>query len=169
MGFIQLNLKYIRAVNSCRKNNLADFLKDINNLDGAFTKKRYLWNWIRGKNFYIQLTQWTVDLSKEALNTDNEALIEQNMLQISKNLKIVMETEKDEHVRENFVWNVTKAVPLLTLDILRYISRERLTNILRNRTKILCESELLPFTERISELTDEVSGLRELIETMNQL
>lgn len=166
---VKLNLRYIEAINSGDRRPFLSLLEELLNIDHAFTKKYYIWNIIRGREFYKNLSYYVVSLAKEVLN---ETLGDPDsaMDRIEQVIHIVMETENRKNVRQSFVWNITKQVPLITLDTLRYMDAERVINILQSEKRVLNDSPMDPIIREIIRLkiqnhqTDET--LNEVLNVM---
>lgn len=65
----QWNLAYIQAVNKCDRQTFLQLFHDAMEMElkGLFIRKRYIWNWIRGKDFYKNLAYYVVQQVKDAL------------------------------------------------------------------------------------------------------
>ena len=148
---IRWNLRYIEAVNSGDRRPFLLLLEELLNLENAFTKKCYIWNIIRGREFYKNLSFYVVSKAKEVLNGDSDNP-EETMARIEQIIQIVMETEKRKTVKQSFVWNITKQVPLITVDTLRYMDAKRVTNILQSEKRVLNDSAMDPFIREIIRL-----------------
>ena len=151
LNFIRWNMRYIRAINSCNRADIAMLVEELVNLNGGFTKKRYIWNLIRGKDFYLNLASYVRDVAKDILY-ENIADQEKAMDIIESVIKNVLLTTKKEEVRRNFVRNITKYVPILTIDVVPYLSPDKVRNILSGDTRILTDDVMKPFVEEVLSL-----------------
>lgn len=148
---IKWNLRYIEAVNSGDRRPFLSLLGELLNLENAFTKRCYIWNIIRGREFYKNLSFYVVSKAKEVLNGESDNP-EEAMARIEQVIQIVMETERRKTVKQSFVWNITKQVPIITVDTLRYMDIKRITHILQNEKRVLNDSSMDPFIQEIIRL-----------------
>lgn len=169
MNCIQWNLRYIRTINSCNNGQLIEFYSDMSKLPDAFTRKRYLWNLIRGKTFYINAADYVIEnvgLAKLSIDTDPNHAMDQEtndlMTQTSKFVHDLLESEKDESVRRSFIWRIGKHVPFLTVDTVQYLSKDRVRNILSGDW-VINDPALNPFIDEIRELRETNQALRDMI------
>lgn len=169
MGFLKWNLRYIRVVNSCVWDDFVKFLDDVLELEGVFTRRRYVWNLIRGKNFYKDITHYVTRTAEAVLNSDNKEDAEKQMMRLELIVHGVLTTEKSEKARQSFVWGLTKKVPLLTIDTIPYMSAERVKNILLGEKKVLNDSALEPFITATVELRNQVADLSTMNTTLTSL
>lgn len=148
--WIQLNLRYIKAVNSCDRKNFIQFFDEMLDTKGAFTQKRYIWNLIRGREFYKNVAYHVVTLVKTILDNPESTSLE--LARVEQILSMVMKTEKNESVKSSFIWNITKQVPLITVDTIRYMSPERITNIITSEKRVANDERMDPFIREIIRL-----------------
>lgn len=170
MNCLQLNWKYIQVINKCSNRDLRNFYDEIQDLSGAFTKKRYIWNLIRGKTFYINMAQFIVDTIRqiaktvresecpELFATENDTLDEMNQL-----IKDILNSESDPEVRKFFIWSIGKHLPLLTVETVQYLSPDRITNILTNGKDVIYDTQMKPLIDEIIALRSECDTLRSII------
>lgn len=163
---IQMNMRYIRTVNACDLKAYVKFIDEVFQIKGGFTSKRFLWNIIRGKTFYITLANYVVNLVRDVMDGEVTDL-DTTMNQVERIIHMVMTTEKDQAVRKSFVQNVTKQVPLVTADMIKYMSYERIQHILEGET-ILNDDYLQPFIDEIAKLHAKLEDAeRTLSDTMD--
>ena len=154
---IKLNIQYIKALNSCNISVIHDFLFDMLqrvSLKKAFKRKRYIWNFTRGKDFYKTLAQFIssyllMDKTKEfAVKVYDE---------------VINSTQSDE-IKKAFTKAITKHTPFLTATSIQYMSVQRLEAI-ANQTDSLVyiEPMLKPLINRINQLEDEIGTLTEFM------
>lgn len=165
MGFLSLNIQYIRSVNACKYKELSEFFLNLLDVPKAFTSKRYIWNWIRGKDFYKTISLITINLAKDFLQHGTE----ENLVKIERFIRIVMSTEPNESVRKSFVWNITKSVPILTVDTIQYMSAERIANIVQSDEKIIFDDHLCPIMQEIIRLKKDLEQSEQLVAQMLNL
>ena len=145
----QWNLAYIQAVNRCDRQTFLQLFHDAMKMElkGLFNRKRYIWNWIRGKDFYKNLAYYVVQQVKDALGDG------------------FCNRERYD-VRKSFIWNITKQVPLITIDTIGYMSEERVTNMLRSDKSILCDAAFGPFIKELIDLKGKLKDAEEVIDAM---
>jgi len=165
---LQWNLDYVRAVNKCDRQTFLDLFHEAmkQNVKGLFSRKRYIWNWIRGKDFYKNLAYYVVSQVKDALTDgcENRAEI---LAELERLIHDILTSEKRFDVRKSFIWNITKQVPLITTDTIAYMSEERITNILRSDKAILCDAAFGPFINEIIDLKERLKESEDLISAMS--
>lgn len=169
MNWIQWNIKYIKIINSCDNGKLQAFYRELSELPGVFIRKRYLWNLIRGKTFYINAANYVIEnvgLAKLSIDTNqNHAMDDvtnQLMVHTSKFIKDLLASEKNIDVCRSFIWQIGKRVPLLTVDMLPYLSKERIKHTL-DGDWVINDPFLEPFISEIRELRSTNDALRELV------
>ena len=156
-GFIRWNLRYIRIINSCDRGAIRGLFSELLELEGAFTRRRYLWNWIRGRDFYVNLANMVVDEVRDLINDRSDDPLA-SMALVERIIRMVMETERSEKVRRSFIWNITKHAPLLTLDTVKYMSAERLLNQLTNEnTQIVTDDTMGVIIGEINRLRGRIN------------
>lgn len=170
MNCLQLNWKYIQIINKCSNRDLRDFYDGIKDLPGAFTKKWYIWNLIRGKTFYINMAQFIVDAIRqiaknvresecpELFASENDTLEEMNQL-----IKDILNSEKDPEVRKFFIWNIGKHLPLLTVETVQYLNHDRIVSILTNGKDVIYDAQMKPLIDEIIALRAECDTLRSIV------
>ena len=174
MNWIQWNLKYIRTINSCNNGHLMAFYAELSELSGAFIKRRYLWNIIRGKTFYINAANYVinnVEMAKISIDLDSNHQMDDatdNLMAHTRSfIRDILASEKDEAVRRSFIWRIGKHVPFLTTDMLPYLSKERVKNIL-DGDWIINDTALEPFIAEIRELRATNESLQDIISRIDQ-
>ena len=163
MRIIKLNREYIKAVNSCDKDEMYKFFESISMIDNAYTNKLYLWNWFRGKDFYINFAGWTIQLARFAIYSESSDDFTIFAEKVERNIKIVMNTERSFKNRQSFVWNLTKHVPILTVDTIQYMSPDRIENILLGEKTILNDDATRPFIKVVASLKKDIKKTEELV------
>ena len=136
---------------------------EIINLPGGFRKKRYIWNHIRGKDFYLSLSSYLRDTAKEILYsqelTPEEASAK--LAEVETVMNEILATEKKEDVKLNFVRNITKYVPIMTYAMLPYMSEGNIQKVL-TADRILNDTTMQPI------ITEFLSLKRKLNESEQQ-
>lgn len=164
----QWNLAYIQAVNKCDRQTFLQLFHDAMKMDlkGLFTRKRYIWNWIRGKDFYKNLAYYVVQQVKDVLSGEcgNRSEV---LEQLEKLIHEVLASEKRYEVRKSFIWNITKQVPLITIDTISYMSEDRITNMLRSDKSILCDAAFGPFINELIDLKERLKESEEIITALS--
>lgn len=173
MNWIQWNWKYIRVVNGCDNGKLQALYADISKLPGAFIRRRYIWNLLRGKTFYINAASYVienVELAKTSidLNPDHQMDDATNQLMNDTNtfIRELLASEPNEQVKRSFVWRITKHAPLITSDILPYMGAERVKIIL-NGDWAINDQALSPIIDIITELRTSNDTLREMMNSID--
>ena len=105
-------------------------------------RRRYLWNLVRGKAFYLAMVDHLVDLCN---GLEYGAVLGNEIEDIIVN---IFESEKYERTRRSFVWNLTKRVPLVTVQTVALISEERLMNIVRGE-RCITDAHMRPLVSEI--------------------
>lgn len=164
-NFIQWNIHYIGAINSCDRAEFGKLLDDMLKLPGGFTRKRYIWNIIRGKDFYKNLAYYTTSMVEGVLSGE-DLVPDETMRKVEDIIEMVTTTEKRYSVRKSFIWNITKQVPLLTVGTIPYMSQERLTSIITSTKRIAADTAIAPFISEIYSLRAQLDDSRTLMDTM---
>ncbi|MCM1230092.1 MAG: hypothetical protein NC489_08165 [Ruminococcus flavefaciens] len=174
MNWIQWNLTYIRIVNSCDNKKLQVFYQKLSELPHAFSRKRYIWNIIRGKSFYINAANYVIEnvnLAKLSIDLDPQQQMDKEtnelMTHTSEFIHNVLASEPDESVRKSFIWRIGKYVPFLTVDMIPYLSKERVQHIL-DGDWIINDPPLEPFITEIRALRSTNDTLREMLSQFEQ-
>lgn len=165
-GATKWNLRYIRVTNSCVWEDMVELLDEIVTLNGAFTRKRYVWNILRGKTFYKDITHYVTHITEDILKCDDKEKISTWTDKLGLIVHGVISSEKSEKARNSFVWGLTKKVPLLTLDTIPYMSSDRVKNILLGEKQVLNDTALEPFIQSIRELRTQTQQLTEIMEDL---
>ena len=157
-NWVKTNLEIIRVMNSCSRTNFEELLNRILELPDHmkyFTSKRYIWNIIRGRDYYKMLAHYVC----VCIETNNHARAEQI-------IRIVSETESDQAVIKSFIWAVMKQVPLLTTVTIQFASPEKIKSILSSDKVILTDDALIPFVDYVMELRKQIKDLEDQIEAI---
>lgn len=119
-----------------------------------FVQKRFLWNIIRGKDYYKMMSYHVIQMleGKDPIGDMNDA----NWI-----IHMVLVTTKNEEVCKSFIWNIMKSVPLLTIDTIKYASDEKIKSILRSDKDIICDEHVTPFLSEIKALKAQAQADKE--------
>jgi len=159
------NARYIRVINSCNWNDFVALMDDILDLDQPFRKRRYIWNVIRGKTFYKELSHYVIGYCERVMNgTLDDSRHRMNDIEML--IHEIVTTEKSERALKSFIWAITKKIPLLTIDTIPYMSAERITNILLGEKAALNDAVLEPFIDALVDLRGQVTELTNMMKTV---
>lgn len=162
------SFRYIRVINSCNWNDFVVLMDDILTLHRPFHSKRYIWNIIRGKTFYKELTHYVTGYVERIMRGELENGKEK-MNDIETLIHEIVTTEKSERALKSFIWGITKKVPLLTIDTILYMSNERITNILLGEKTALADTTLEPFITVIIKLREQLNELDDMTTDLTKL
>ncbi|MCM1295062.1 MAG: hypothetical protein NC311_05925 [Muribaculaceae bacterium] len=164
-GTSKWNARYIRVINSCNWNDFVALMDDILDLDQPFRKKRYIWNVIRGKTFYKELSHYVIGYCERVMSGTLDGN-RHKMNDIEMLIHEIVTTEKSERALKSFIWAITKKIPLLTIDTIPYMSAERITNILLGEKTVLNDATLEPFIDPLVDLRNQVAELTNMMKTV---
>lgn len=156
---IKLNLRIISVLNSCNRAAFEELVDEFIGQPKIFRSKWYIWNIVRGKDFYKMLSHYVIEKTINPEKKDHSAA--------EWIIRIVAETTKDQSVLNHFVWAILKQVPLLTMVTIQCASKEKIHSILNSDKTIYTDDALAPFVEevlmlhkRIDDLEDEVEAFK---------
>lgn len=164
INWIKTNLRILRVLNSCDRKEFESFLSEFISEEKTFHKlfysKWYLWNLIRGRDFYKMLSHYVIT---QLQLTDDEPSRYYNAEAI---IKMVEDTAKSEAVIRNFIWAVMKQVPLLTTTTIKYASPEKIRIILSSDKRVIADNQIVSgvlvvihqYKQEISELRDQLNA-----------
>lgn len=162
------NKSYIEAINSCSNSAMIVIFDRIVEDLGAdgFYKKRYIWNHIRGKSFYIYAARYVVFYMKEAHRPLDEISIDYRNACYRNTqtlIRALLNSTKSEKTRQTFIRQIVKDIPLLSIETLPYLDAERITSIIQGSNKnyngIFTDSSIQPFISEINRLREENGDL----------
>lgn len=158
---IVMNLKIIKAINSCERSQYTPLLDEILDMPESkmwkvFTKKYYLWNIMRGKDFYKSLAQYAVDKLSSRKDTD--------MNKGDLAIRIGIKTANKDKDRKVFVKSIQRVVPILTIDTLRYTSTERIEQMLSDPEGVIADDKIRIIFNYVSDLKSQMSALQSIVE-----
>ena len=157
ISWAKLNVRIIRTFNSCNPTIFQDLLTDImttmpeEQRTKIFTSKLYIWNILRPRDFYRMASIWVTDMVGAGELDHAETMI-----------KLVLSTTNNESACKNFIWVITKRVPLLTEDTIRFMSPEKIHSLLSGDKELICDQVMRP-------IVDEIMSLRTRIESLEVL
>lgn len=159
MGLIKLirtNVRIVKVMNSCDRKQFIELIDEMIDRPDVFRRRRYIWNIIRGRDYYKMLSYYV----SQCLLTGDDRQFEkaETMTQM------VMETEPNPDVRKHFIWAIMKTVPILTITTIQYASDAKILSLLRSEKNLLVDDALQPFLVRIRELESECTNLRSICE-----
>lgn len=114
-----------------------------------FTSKWYLWNIIRPRDFYKMISMFIIEVL--TYNQDDQVM----MNYADDLLKLVLSSDCDLQIKKSFVWNITKKIPLMTEDTIRYMSPEKIESLLLSGKNIICDDVTRPFISTVLKLQKE--------------
>ena len=146
---VRINLDYIKAINSCDIETFHNFMTNLlveneteERVRKLFSSKKYLWNILRGKDFYKMMSMYIVKIMGfESSREEGSALYD-----------YVIETTKSEEVKKSFTKSIMKSTPFLTMTSIQYMSEQRLIQIINDFDFVYVDSYLTPFTDQIDTL-----------------
>lgn len=145
----KINRTIFRTYNSCKREDFFALMDLVWELPGIFRKKRYLWNWIRPRDFYKMAAEYVIRCYKSNELDKVEHLIHE-----------ITNTAKSVSIKQTFVWNVTKSCNIVTPDTVPYMSPSRMENILM-KDYIVYDRIYAPFIETIVKLREQNKLLEE--------
>ena len=171
-GWLAWNRLYIKAVNSDDGELLNQFFDDACDEDITFfTKRRYIWNIIRGKEFCRILADWVIDWYRRALDDyDHCDDIMDRVVTLLHNVMYTLNEWSDQDkIKRSLVWKITKYAPILTVDTLPYISEERLIHIIDSDKWIVTDSAMRPIVNYNAKLKVDLASLQVSVDLMSDL
>ena len=153
---IKLNLRIISVLNSCNRAAFEELVDEFIGQSKIFRSKWYIWNIVRGKDFYKMLSHYVVE---KTTNPEKK-----NHASAEWVVRMMAETTKDQVVLDHFVWAILKQVPLLTVVTIQYASEEKIHSILNSDKTIYTDDALAPFVEEIALLHKRIKDLEDEVE-----
>lgn len=166
LELLRMNIRIIRMFNSCTRAEFTELLDEVIANPEAKAKKilsskLYVWNLLRPRDYYKLMTYYIVNL----LKIKDPETFDQRMDTAEFLLETVLSTAKTTRIRLDFIWNVTKHVPLLTVSTIKYMTPERITGILTSDKTIIADEFIEPFLTVIKQYRDEIGLLETQVET----
>lgn len=162
MNLIKINRMMISAYNEC---SYEEFMKAIDTLlelpdpERFFTQKRYLWSWLRARDFYKSIARYITNIFCEPDST-NCIMEHADFL-----IKIILKTTPSEKIRQSFIWNIMKKCPLLTVDTIQYASTEKIHSLITSNKPIIADDAIKPFLSEIASLKSEIQAYKLMLES----
>lgn len=158
---IRLNAQIISVLNTCDRKKFEALIDSVIDQPKVFRSKLYVWNWIRGRDFYKMLAHYVVKNIESGYQSGDA---ENTTVKSEVILQMVLETAKDPAVRRNFIWAIMKQVPLLTVDTIQYASREKIISLLQSDKVLITDPYLGAFVEEIGRLRDRIRTLEDEVQ-----
>lgn len=155
MNVISLNIRIIRVLNSCDRKQFESLISEVISRPRVFRSKLYVWNIIRGRDFYKMLAHYVVS---ELSNSDSSEVHYANAETI---IKMVMDTAKSEEIKKSFIWAVMKQVPLVTATTIQYASHDKIVSLLQSDKVLITDDCISPFVDEIARLRSRVKDLED--------
>ena len=171
-SWIAWNRLYIQAVNSDDGEQLNYFFDEACDEDLAFfTRKRYIWNIIRGKEFCRILADWVVDWYRRASEDyeRGDEIMEKVLCLLHNVMYTLNSWDNQDKIKRSLIWKITKYAPILTVDTLPYISEERLIHILDSDKWIVTDQAMKPVVEYNAKLKVDLATARASVDLMSDL
>ena len=171
---IKLNAKIVSVLNSCDRKRFEALIDEVLNIPRIFTSKLYVWNWIRGRDFYKMLAHYVI-VNIENCHSPGDITYEEQpsnpytMDHAERVLQMVLTTASDESVKKNFIWAITKRIPLLTADTISYLSQEKIYSLLRSDKVLITDGAINPFVTEIYNLRKQIKDLEDQLEVSDLL
>lgn len=164
---IQLNMRMIRTINGCNRDEFKQLIDDVIEVPEIFRKKYFIWNIIRPRDWYKSISFWIVERchAVQALDDYDEQMA--IITEVDYVIKEVIATTKNFKIRQSFIWNIMKHVPILTVITIQYASPERIKNILNSEKMILLDDYLCPFVEEFKRAKDNANAIQDLLDGEN--
>ena len=148
MNIIKRNIAYIKSINSCDLTTCTEFFRKLvvedetpEKVEKLFTSKMYLWNILRGKQFYKTMSYFISSIF------DDYDAIEEGV----KIYEYIVNTASSDDIRKAFTTSVMKKHPFLTLTSIRYSSYNRIADVISTRSWIFVDNYVKPIADYIAE------------------
>ena len=160
-SIISMNLKIMKAVNSCERAQYMPLLDEIMDMKESemwkiFTKKYYLWNLLRGKDFYKTLAVYVID----KVNSD----VPEDMNRAELAIKVGIATANKDKDCKAFVKTILRNVSVLTVDTIRYTTNEKLEQLLSEPEGIIADEKMTVVLKTVSDMKSQISALQSIME-----
>lgn len=161
--WIKTNIQIVHILNSCDRKQFEAFVtKNINN-PKLFISKWYIWNIIRGRDYYKMMAHYVVThIQNSQLNYDGEDYNTSSYAERIVDLMLL--TAKNDTIRRNFIWAIMKQVPLLTMDTIRYASLDKIQSLLQSDKTLVTDPQIGVFVSVINDLRKEVLELKDQVQ-----
>ena len=154
------NLEYIKVINSCDFGSFKTFMaglidstdKTVEGVRRLFTRRRYVWNWMRGKDFYKSMAMFVIALAQAGA-------IEQAHHILACVVKTSPSGNREDikhDIRRFFVKSIMLKTPMISPITVEFMSEERLDELINTEKLndvVYISPEYKPFVDRIKELS----------------
>lgn len=162
---IIINLAIIKVLNSCDRKAFITLVDQYLNdkLFNVFYKKWYLWNIVRGRDYYKMLSHYVITKLQDTIDPDSSQARAEFII------NMVIETAKTEEIKKSFIWAIMKQIPLLTAITIQYASPEKIKSLLYSDKILITDTAITPFVMTVSELRRQVSELEKQLEVTQEM
>ena len=162
---IIINLAIIKVLNSCDRKAFITLVDQYLNdkLFNVFYKKWYLWNIVRGRDYYKMLSHYVITKLQDTIDPDSSQARAEFII------NMVIETAKTEKIKKSFIWAIMKQIPLLTAITIQYASPEKIKSLLYSDKILITDTAITPFVMTVSELRRQVSELEKQLEVTQEM
>lgn len=162
---IMINAAIIKVLNSCDRKV---FVSLVDQYLGAgqfkvFYKKWYLWNIVRGRDYYKMMSHYVITKLQDTIDPDSSQARAEFII------NMVIETAKTEEIKKSFIWAIMKQIPLLTAITIQYASPEKIKSLLYSDKILITDTAITPFVMTVSELRRQVSELEKQLEVTQEM
>lgn len=162
------NRKIIKVYNSCNTKLMVDLfgevIQSVNRLS-LLTKKYYIWNIFRPRDFYRAASEYVIQQLKIWIDTADT----QAQYNADQAIMLILKTAKSYEIKGQFIFGIIKQVPIMTTATLEYTSRNRVKHMLDSGKDIVTDDHIAPLMEYIKELKKENDDLRMQIEALQAI
>lgn len=166
---IRLNVKIIRVLNSCDRKTFEELVDEVIDQPKVFRKKYYVWNIVRGRDFYKMLAHYVTQEITRHIQQENPTPDIDRMTKAETIIQMVMDTAKTDAIKRNFIWAIMKQVPLLTVTTIQYASPDKIRNLLKLEHTLVMDQAITPFVNEIAELKATIAEQDERIQAMETM
>lgn len=170
MGLVRIvktNLAIIRALNSGNQATCIRLIHELitrseKEVRSIFTKKWYIWNIIRGKDFYKLMSRYVIQQVRlyQGDPTEVSALVTGELA-----IHLVMATEPRDQIKREFVKAIERDIRIMTVELLPYITDERIDSILNDPIGVLMDDKCSYIAAQYADIRGQ---LREFERLLNQ-
>lgn len=170
LEIIRINKKFLTAMRSCDQTQqivcIIGFMKEYGEktFEKIMTKKYFIWNLCRSKDFYKIMASIIVYLYSEWDKHENDIEVRTECeTWINILIRLTLKSADNDQIRFSFIKAVERRCYVLTVETIPYISEERLQSIMGDQyvsTKSITDPILRPFVK-------ELQNKSELIEILS--
>lgn len=166
--WIKLNTQIVSVLNTCDRKKFEALVDSVIDQPKVFRSKLYIWNWIRGRDFYKMLAHYVIkNINSGYQNGDiviGDPPAENPTIKSEIILQMVLDTAKDEAIKRNFIWAVMKQVPLLTVDTVQYATKDKIMFLLQSDKILITDQYIGTFVDEIGRLRNQIHELEEEVQ-----